>query len=111
MEKLQEIWKKNKKAFIILGVVALAYAGYSFFTGGEDSDGFTLDYSPSVGTYDTGIGQSIIKTLNELRRVKLDVSIFDDDVFKSLVDRKVATTSVPLGRIDPFAPTKSEEDI
>lgn len=109
MDKVKDIWSKNKKAIIIMVTILILFFGYkSFFGNSEDGTDLVLDYVPVGDAYETGLGQSILQTLSALRAIKLDVSVFQNPVFLSLVGHEVATTSVPLGRIDPFAPISQQ---
>lgn len=53
-------------------------------------------------------GQQIISILNELKQIRLDKDVFENPVFKSLIDYTIATTSEEKGRSDPFAPLPFE---
>lgn len=50
------------------------------------------------------VGQEIISLLGELESIKLDVTIFEKESFRSLIDFGQTINSEPVGRGNPFAP-------
>ena len=101
-----ELVKKYKNILIGVGVLVAVFGIYAYWPVSDTpSDGTsTLSYD-DTGAVDTAfVGQEILGILNRLRDLKIDGSVFDNPVFKSLVDYRVATTSEPIGRSDPFAP-------
>ena len=90
-----------------MAVALVLFFGYKMFFGAEGTGDVSLGFVPAGGAYESTLGQSILRTLSELRAIKLDTSIFENPIFLSLVGHEVSTTSIPLGRIDPFAPIDS----
>lgn len=105
MGQITEFLKKYKKILIGLLIVVLIFVGFNFLKS-DDTSELALNYFPGTQNYDTSVGQSILRTLSELKGIKLKITIFEDPVFRSLSERQVSTTTEPLGRIDPFAPVE-----
>lgn len=56
-------------------------------------------------------GQSILAVLEQLRRLKIDTTVYQDPVLHSLVDFTQATSSEPVGRPDPFLPVGNSNTV
>ncbi len=101
-----EIIKKYKNILIGVGVLALVFAGYLYFRSDNSaSEILTATEPPPEAEL---AGQEILSVLNELHGLHIDGSVFQNPVFKSLIDYTVATTAEPLGRPDPFKPLPIE---
>lgn len=50
------------------------------------------------------IQSELLSTLRNIQSIRLDRSLFDDPVFKSLVDFGQPLVGEPVGRANPFAP-------
>jgi hypothetical protein len=102
--------KKYKTALISLAIIIVTIFAYRFFRG-EDvpADQALYFEASSAGQIPLSVGQDILFALEELRRLKLDTTIFESPAFQSLVDWSIATTSEPLGRPDPFETLPSLE--
>ena len=100
-----DLIKKYKNILIAVVVFMLLAGGYYYWKRSNPSID-TGSFLTSMGSTPESafIGQDILSTLEELRHLHIDGSIFDNPAFKSLVDYTIATTSEPLGRSDPFAP-------
>ena len=105
-----ELIKKYKTYLIALAVVLVGGLAYMYFRGDDASTGSELTYDDTSST-DASFteGQEILSQLDELRRLKIDKTFFDNSVFKSLVDQRPATTSEPIGRSDPFEALPKEQ--
>lgn len=91
--------------FIILAIAVVGGVGYYIFRGsGKDS---ASDLAVTVGdpvTEQTAVEQELLAELDELRRVRLDESLFTGAPFRSLVDFSEPIAEQPVGRANPFAP-------
>lgn len=99
-----EFIKKYKTALIGLAVVLIGGAAYMYFRGTDTPTDGTIVYDASAVDQSFTEGQEILAALEELRRLKIDTAFFESSVFKSLTDQSAATTSLPIGRSDPFEP-------
>lgn len=100
--------KSNNARNLIIAVVILAaigVAGY-FYAGRDQSANDTLLTSVSVGT-STAVDSDLLSALSELRRLKLDDSIFSNPSWSTLHDFSQTLSPLPSGRPNPFAPLDS----
>lgn len=108
-----ELVKKYKNILIVAGVLAAIVLGYLWWSGRDTTDSSTLSFAPDgfgLPTEASIAGQQILSVLEELRQLNINGSVFQNAVFKSLIDHTIATTSEPLGRPDPFAPLPFESE-
>lgn len=111
-----ESLKPYKNILIGGGVLLLVFGGYMFWrnrsVSNPDSDLQAFDVfsggSSAITPQAAVAGQQIISILNDLRQLRIDKGVFENLVFKSLVDYTIATTSEDKGRPDPFAPLPFE---
>ncbi|MEI7688588.1 MAG: hypothetical protein WCI91_00175 [Candidatus Nomurabacteria bacterium] len=110
--------KYNK--FLIVSLVAVVILGvYSYFYNDLKSEAaagdnaLTSSLNPTgspVATSTSGTStfsedSAFLLKLNSLKKIKIDVSIFDSQAFKLLVSNTIKLDPVPYGRINPFSPT------
>lgn len=97
-----------KNSIVIIGVAFLLWVGYVTFLKKEASvnpnttlvsENILDGESPQAQS-----GREILTLLLNLKSLKLDASIFNDPVFKSLVDFGQSIPERPHGRNNPFAP-------
>lgn len=50
--------------------------------------------------------EKILADINKLNRISISGSLFADEAFRSLVDRRVPLPETPTGRPNPFAPVQ-----
>ena len=93
--------KQYQNIFVIIGLVVIAFVGYSFFvTGGNDNPLVVQDIDQSQ----TAVEQELLSLLLELRSIQLNTTLFSDERFQSLQDFNQDIVSEPVGRSNPFAP-------
>lgn len=90
-----------KKVIILVLILGGSYVAYSMFS--EDPTTASLLKS-EVATETDQDAAEIIKTINQINTLKLDRSVFDDPIFRTLVDRSEKLDLQPKGRVNPFAP-------
>lgn len=111
-----ESLKPYKNILIGGGIILLIFGGYMIWSnrdvsvdGGANLVSFdTLATDSSVSPQAAAAGQQIISILNDLQRLQIDRSVFENKAFDSLIDYTIATTSEDRGRDDPFAPLPFE---
>ncbi len=94
----------NTKNLVIAGVILLALiaAGY-FYTSRERIDDSELLVGVPV-SHNQVIDGNLLSTLSQLKRLRLDESIFSNQSFVSLTDQSKPLAPQTSGRINPFAP-------
>jgi len=96
------MFARYKKIITIIIVLILAFIAYSFWQKDDPADSESL-----VRTQPTNIdvlGQDIIRVLNRIDDIDLDRSVFEDPVYKSLIDSSRPILPEPVGRNNPFLP-------
>jgi len=96
----------NTKNLIIAGVVliALIAAGYYYTT----RDRSSADLLIGIPTIENQIIDSdLLSTLSQLKRLRLDETIFSNPSFMSLTDQSKPLQAQTSGRTNPFAPLDS----
>lgn len=101
----------NTKNLIIAGVVLVGFiiAGYFYTTRDRVDDADLLVGIPISA--EKAIDGDLLSTLRELKRLRLDESIFSDQSFVSLTDQSRPLPVQTSGRINPFAPLESSVPI
>lgn len=97
------MFTKYKKIIIVVLISVLAFFVYSFFFGGSKDDSLLKSVSNTQSGADV-IGSEIIQALNQIEALQLDRSIFEDPVYRSLVDHSQPIPKEPVGRENPFSP-------
>jgi hypothetical protein len=106
-----EFIKKYKTSLVIFSVILLLFGGYYYWSTSSTSENAgQLTTESSSAAASSLAGREILAALRELRSLRIDSSVFESAVYKSLVDYTIATTSEPLGRLDPFAPLPFESE-
>lgn len=109
----------NKNTLIIAGIAVLVAAGafliYSqFFTvdPAEREEALSkISITGGIsGTAEDATVTEFLLVLNQLKKIKVDASFFDDPVFKRLKDFSVTLTPEPKGRSNPFAPLSDQKN-
>jgi len=110
-----EIFQKNKKVFLIVGIIVVAVILHMFFRAGSSSstgnsltdptaDGLVSNLSASPA--DAIIGRDLLNMLQQLKSISLDTEFFNDKGFSGLIDvsRPIEPQPFgkPLGRSNPF---------
>ena len=97
---------KYKKIIIGIVVTLVLFFLYTIFFA-EEPQGETLLVSSSESIQNQIVGNEIVAALNQIQRLKLSRDIFEDPVFKSLVDRSIPIPAEPVGKSNPFSPIGS----
>lgn len=102
---MAKIKKMNKKNIIIIifFIAILGFVGFYIFKGDSEDDPLVAD----VRVTKTDDAQIIYSLLQKMSKVKLDDSIFSNQVFQGLKDNSIEVLSQETGRPNPFAPINS----
>lgn len=98
---------KLKKIILTIVIVGVLFIVYAIFikSGPEPEKFISNNAARSQGAADAQVlGNQIAQALLKIERIKLDKSIFDDEIYKSLTDRSQPILEEPIGRSNPFAP-------
>lgn len=111
-----EIFQKNKKVFLFVGIFAVVTILYWLFFSGDSNAPRDAFYDPtaeglisefSISPADAIVGQELLAMLSTLQSISLDASIFGDPSFVSLQDKSRSISEQPfgkaLGRRNPFS--------
>lgn len=98
------MFNKYKKIIVAIIIIIVLFFIYSFFFGGEKDDSLLSSTSNGPISGADVIGSELIQALNEIETLDLDRSIFEDPIYRSLVDRSQPIPPEPVGRDNPFAP-------
>ncbi len=96
----------NNKKIIIAGIIVFAVFAYAHAFQNETQAQeplIALDTTSSGGGTNQQ-GQEILALLADLKKVRLDESIFSDPKFQELQDFSMELNPEPKGRPNPFAP-------
>ena len=92
------------KTNIILIIVALiATLVYFFMMGGVSSNINATSLSVNANNNE---GAEVLSLLNQIKSIKIDATIFDSKVYKTLQDYSVVVPPQNVGRQNPFAPVR-----
>jgi len=92
-----------KNLVIAIGVLAaLGVVGYMYITRDASVDADLLVVESADQS--VGVDGDLLRALQELRTIKLDTTIFNDQVFRSFIDFGTVLTPQQTGRDNPFAP-------
>ena len=89
----------KKNLIISIAVVVVVFgASYWYFNQGSSAE------APILSDSTASSSGALLSTLNQLKSLSLDPSIFTRATFESLVSNTVTLPSVDSGRPNPFAP-------
>ena len=97
---------KYKKIIIGLVAVIVLFVLYSMFFA-EEPQGEELLVSSNQTVQAQIVGNEIVAALNQIQTLKLSRDIFEDPVFRSLIDRSIPIPEEPVGKSNPFSPIGS----
>lgn len=93
--------KENKLfAGLIIGIILIVGAYFAYNSGQTDD----LLVSTETNSETAAISRELLTTLASLKALTLDTSVFQDQVYVSLVDFGIEIPLQPVGRDNPFAP-------
>ena len=89
---------------IVLGLIAIAFAGYYMYT---QKDASSLDFTTDQVTMENMLSNTrvFIERRQILDGVRLDVAFFENSKFRSLHSFSTPILERPIGRANPFAET------
>ena len=93
----------SAKNVIILGIVIVAVVMLYFYfePGSSSATGSLLQGQPGNGG---AVGSAELTLLNQVDSLKIDATVLNSPVYKSLQDYSVAIPTENVGRANPFSP-------
>lgn len=104
---MQKTSSSTKTVIIFIVILLIGVLMYFYTLGGpSDASISSLDQQGMlVGSEDTQIiGARVLSLLNEINTLRIDKSIFDDPIYKILLDHTVQIPAQNVGRANPFEP-------
>ncbi len=99
---------KLKKIILTVVVLIALFIIYAVFIKPDPVNEPLVSGRPAAGTVGQEdaqtLGNQISQALLRIEQIKLDKSIFNNDIYRSLQDRSQPITDEPIGRPNPFAP-------
>lgn len=96
-----EILKKYKNTLLIIVIIVLLFSAYTILFGNDDDNVLSVIEPQGPGAT---VERELLALLLELRSIELNENIFNDPVFKSLINFSRPIAPEPVGRENPFAP-------
>lgn len=94
---------KLKKIILTIVIAAILFVVYAVFIK-KDPETQALLNTGASSPEAQAIGSQISQALLRIEQIKLDKSIFNNVIYKTLVDRSQPISDEPIGRSNPFAP-------
>lgn len=94
---------KLKKIILTIIILAILFVVYAVFFK-KDPTAEALLNTGAGSPEAQAIGSQISQALLRIEQIKLDKSIFNNVLYKALVDRSEPISDEPIGRSNPFAP-------
>lgn len=107
---MQKTSSSTKTIIIFVAILLIGVLMY-FYTLGNANDSAisSLEQTGSSGNVDVDIiGARVLSLLKEINQLKIDKSIFEDPLYKSLLDHTVPIPPQNIGRANPFEPFSGE---
>ncbi len=97
----------SKGTFIALIIIIVVALLLYFYYKGSPSDSAVSSLS-TINTAESADAQAsgdrVLSLLSEIRSLKIDSHIFQNPVYRTLVDYTVSVPEQSVGRVNPFAP-------
>lgn len=106
---MQQKKSSSKGTIITMTIIIIIALGlYFYYKGTPEKDPLSsLDAVDTENLEDANLmGSRVLTLLNQINALKIDGSIFESTVYKSLVDYTITIPEQPVGRANPFAPIR-----
>ena len=91
---------KYKNVLIAIALACVLYLGYMYF-GSSADDAALVSSTPED---EIAVDRELLQLLSQIKQIRLDASLFESPIFKSLEDYSQTIPSEAVGRANPFAP-------
>ncbi|MES3030894.1 MAG: hypothetical protein V4697_00595 [Patescibacteria group bacterium] len=103
MQQQKTYSKKN--TFIFIAILLIGAGAFFYFKGSPADTASSLSASGGPESAEvTAVGTRVLSLLNQINSLKIDTSIFNSVVYRSLVDYTITIPEQNVGRPNPFAP-------
>lgn len=115
---MKTLWTKILITSAIFSLIGTAYLSFDYdnmsnlpagVAYGSDLSSTSGDGNPLSLNDKVNADISFLNTLDSLKQIKIDTSIFEDTLFGRLIDNSVPIDPIPAGRDNPFAPIEIKE--
>ncbi len=96
------MFEKYKKIIIVIILLGIGLVAYLLLKPDPTAEK-SISISDSIEETEL-LSQEVLRAISQIKSLKLDRSIFDDPVLKSLDDKSEEIKDQPVGRNNPFAP-------
>ncbi len=98
----------SKNAIIAIVIILVLFIGGYFYLKGTPNDDAvsSLDIVGGQGEADANAsikGSQILLLLSQIKSINIDTSIFNNQMYKSLIDYTVEVPQQNVGKVNPFA--------
>ena len=89
-----------------LVIVVILFTAYKFLVAKKEPPETSVKTSSTIeiDREESFAVREAASTLQRIKNIEIDTTVFSGDVFKSLKDYRVEVLPVPVGRDNPFAP-------
>ncbi len=94
-----------KNLFVALGITLILGVVYYMTIGSSDETVTEGEFGMSDSEVSLRT-QKILADTKQIDEYAMDVSIFDDERFRTMIDHHVSIPDVTTGRLNPFAPVE-----
>ncbi len=101
------IFSNYKKIIIAAVVLAALFVAYSFFFKSEDT-GSLIVTEDAISSKQFAAGKELISLLVDMKSLKLNSDIFENNIFMNLQDFGLSLPPEPQGRANPFLPSEEQ---
>jgi hypothetical protein len=99
---MMSLFSRYKNVLLVVAVIAVGFFVYNVFFMNNGPRGALV--SETIDPVQAAVEQELIGLLAQLRSIQLDLSVFDNREFQSLIDFGQELIPEPIGRENPFAP-------
>ncbi len=94
----------SKKSAIAFVAILIIGAFIYFYTLGNPTDSSVSSITETENAGQLEEGAKVLALLNQISSLKLDTTIFDNNIYKTLIDYTVEVPEQNVGRTNPFSP-------
>ncbi len=101
------IFSNYKKIIIAAAVLVALFVAYGYFFKNEENGSLKVT-EDAISSKQFAAGKELISLLVDMKSLKLNSDIFENNIFRSLQDFGLSLPPEPQGRVNPFLPTDEQ---